>query len=119
MRNHPNAVTINPYFKIHPGQLDAVKASLPVFVERSRTEAGCLFYGFTMRGDELFCQEAYQNAEGALAHLDNVGALLGELLKKADLLRLEIHGPASELDKLQGPLASMNPTYYTWQCGLE
>lgn len=119
MRDHPNAVTINPYFKIHPGKLETVRAMLPVFVERSSHEPACLFYGFTMRGDELFCQEAYKDAAGALAHLDNVGAMLGELLKLADLTRLEIHGTQAELDKLQAPLASMNPVYFTWQCGLE
>jgi quinol monooxygenase YgiN len=119
MRNHPNAVSINPYFAIKPGQLETVKAKLPQFVERTASEPKCLFYGFTMHGEALFCQEAYEGAEGVLAHLDNVGALLGELLELAELTRLEIHGPAEELRKLEGPLASMGPTYYTWQCGLE
>lgn len=119
VRHHPNAVTINPYFKAHPGQLDAIKASLPPFVERTATEPGCIFYGFTMRGDELFCQEAYEDADAALAHLANVGELLGELLKIADLTRLEIHGPAAELRKLEGPTAQLKPLLFTVQCGLE
>jgi hypothetical protein len=119
MRNHPNAVTLSPYFKIKPGQLDTVKAMLPKFVERTGTEPRCIFYGFTMHEDELHCQEAYEGAEGVLAHLDNVGQPLGQLLELADLVRLEVHGPAAELDELQEPLASMAPKYFTSQCGLE
>ena len=119
MKNHPNAVMIHPYFKIKPDQLETVKAMLPKFVERVGAEPTCIFYGFTMHEDELFCQEAYEGAEGALAHLDNVGQLLGQLLELAELVRLEVHGPAAELDKLQQPLASMAPKYFTWQCGLE
>ena len=51
-------------------------------------------------------------AEAALAHLDNVGALLGEMLKLADLSRLEIHGPAEELEKLKSPLADLKPAWF-------
>ena len=35
-----------------------------------------------------------------MAHIKNVGVLLGELLKIADPIRLEIRGPADELAKL-------------------
>ena len=119
MRNHPNAVTIQPYFKIAPGHVEAVRASLPKFVERAATEPRCIFYGFTMRDDVLFCQEAYEDAEAALAHAANVGDMLGKLLEVAELLRFEVHGPAAELAKLEGPLAGMRPTYFVWQCGLE
>ncbi len=47
-----------------------------------------------------------------LAHLENVGALLSEAFKIADLTRLEVHGPASELDKLRGPLAHLKPAWF-------
>lgn len=119
MRNHPDAVALHPYFKCRPGQIDAVKASLNAFVEAAAREPDCLFYGFTMRGDELFCQEAYTNAGGALAHIDNIGPLLGELLKLADLVRLEIHGPADQLARLREPLASFNPAWFVYECGLD
>ena len=119
MKNHPNAVSIHPYFEIKPGQHEAVKALFSEFIERAAKEPKCIFYGFTAHDDQLFCQEAYEDAEGVLAHLENVGQQLGRMLELATLLRLEIHGPAAELRKLEGPLASMKPTYFTWQCGLE
>jgi hypothetical protein len=83
-----------------------------MFIEKTAGEEKNLFYGFTIKGDEIFCREGYADAEGLLAHLDNVGALLAEALKMADLTRLEVHGPATELDKLKGPLAHLNPVWF-------
>ena len=108
-----NFVSLHPYFKVHPGKLDALKAAMPAFVDKTATEEKNLFYGFTINGDEIFCREGYIDAEGVLAHLDNVGALLAEALKIADLIRVELHGPARELDKLKGPLAHLNPAWFT------
>src|SRR6266404_8039834 len=108
-----NFVSRHPYFKVHPGKLEAVKAGFPRFVEKTATEKDNLFYGFTSNGNEVFCREAYESAEGVLAHLDNVGALLAEMLKSADLTRIEVHGPAAELEKLKKPLAHLNPSWFT------
>jgi quinol monooxygenase YgiN len=107
-----NFVSLHPYFKVHPGKLDAFKAALPAFTEKTATETKNLFYGFSIHGDEVFCREGYVDAEGVLAHLDNVGALLAEAFKIADLIRLELHGPAEELEKLKGPLAHLKPEWF-------
>jgi quinol monooxygenase YgiN len=107
-----NFVSLHPYFKVHPGKREAIKASLPAFIEKTRNEEKNLFYGFTVNGDELFCREGYVDAEGVLAHLENVGALLSEVLKIASLTRVELHGPAQELDKLRIPLAHLNPLWF-------
>ena len=111
-------VSIHPYFKVHAAQLDAAKALLPQFVEKTRSERLCVYYEFTISGDVVFYREAYRGAEGALAHLENVGALLGEMLKISDLERLEIHGPAGELEKLKGPLAGLKPAWFAYECGV-
>jgi quinol monooxygenase YgiN len=87
-----NFVSLHPYFKVHPGKLDAVKAAFPRFVEKTATEKENLFYGFSLNVDEIFCREGYESAEGVLAHLNNVDALLAELLKMADLTSVELHG---------------------------
>src|SRR6478609_3382363 len=107
-----NFVTLHPYFKVHAGKLDAFKAALPAFVEKTRSEEKNLFYAFTVNGDEVFCREGYTDAEGILAHLDNVGAMLAEAMKIADLVRVELHGPARELDKLRQPIAHLNPAWF-------
>jgi quinol monooxygenase YgiN len=112
MKPLSNFVSLHPYFKVHPGKLEQFKASLPAFVEKTGSEEKNLFYGFSLNGDDVFCREAYTDAEGLLAHLDTVGAMLSEALKIADLTRLDVHGPAAELDKLRAPLAHLNPAWF-------
>jgi hypothetical protein len=113
-----NFVSLHPYFKVHPGKLEAVKAGFPRFVEKTVTEKDNLFYEFTVNGDDMFCREGYTDADGVLAHLDNVGGpsrtggLLAEMLIMADLTRVEVHGPAAELEKLKAPLAHLNPAWF-------
>ena len=105
-------VSLHPYFKVHPGKLHAIKAMLPQFTARTATEKAMLLYEFSWNGDELFCREGYTDAEGVLADLDNVGELLAELLTMGDLTRIEVHGPATELEKLKKPLAHLHPAWF-------
>jgi len=106
------ACTLVPYFEINEGQLEAFKALGPQFVAKTRNEPGCVHYAFSFNGMNAHCREGYDDAAAVLAHLDNVGALLGEALKVAKIVRLEVHGPAAELDKLRAPLAGLNPQYF-------
>ena len=111
---HPlsNFVSLHPYFKVHAGKLEEFTAGFPVFVELTKTEPKNLFYEFSVSGHKVFCREGYMDAEGLLAHLDNVGALLTQALKMADLIRLEVHGPTAELEKLREPLAHLKPEWF-------
>ena len=43
---------------------------------------------------------------------------LGEFLKIAKLLRIEVHGPAAELEQLKEAFAAFNPDYYVSECGI-
>ena len=57
-------------------------------------------------------------AEGVLTHLGNVDApLKGVLAGPADLLRLEIHGPQSECDKLKEALSPLGCVFYVTDWG--
>src|SRR5437868_5135456 len=105
-------VSLHPYFKVHPGKLEDFKKRFPMFVELTKKEPKNLFYEFSVNGDEVFCREAYTDAAGLLAHLDNVGALLTHAMKIADLVRVEVHGPAAELEKLREPLAHLKPQWF-------
>ena len=118
MSTFDNAVSIHPYFKIKEGQMEACKSFLGQFIEKVVNEDACLYYNFTFKDDVLCCREAYRDADGALAHLDNCGALVGELLKIVDLTRIEIHGPAGELEKLKPAFADFDPDYFTCSCGI-
>lgn len=117
MATNDTCCSINPYFQVHDGKMDQFKALCEQFVETTRTEPKCLYYGFSFDGQVAHCREAYEDAEGVLAHLDNVGALLQEALKIADLTRLELHGPAEEMAKLSGPIEQLGPAVFTLEYG--
>ncbi len=119
MYDPAQVVSIHPYFKVHPGKMDEFQASLAAFIEKTATEAKNLYYDFTTQGDIVFCREAYLGAEGLLEHLANVGALLGPLMQLADVERIEVHGPAAELEKLQEPLKDLKPVWFTYLFGVK
>ena len=119
MNQPANLVSVHPYFKVHPGKLEEFKTALLVFVEKVATEKKNLCYDFTVNGDIVFCREACMGAEGFLEHFDNVGALLPSLMKMADVVRMEVHGPAAELEKLKGPLAALKPEWFTFMFGVK
>lgn len=113
------SITIHPYFKVNEGQLGAFLSKLPEFSEITSGEAGCLYYNFTVNGDVVFCREAYENAEAVLKHLANVGEPLGKALALAEVIRIEVHGPADELEKLKEPMASLNPEWFVFETGID
>ncbi len=109
--------SIVPYFKVVSGKLPAFRKLCEQFVARTKHEPKCLYYGFSFDGNQVHCREGYQDAEGLLAHLENVGLLLDEALKIAEIMRLEIHGPETELEKLRKPLAKLKPQFFTLAYG--
>jgi hypothetical protein len=110
--------TLVPYFEVQDDKLEAFKALGQQFVAKTRTESGCVHYAFSFSGNVAHCREGYESAAAVLAHLENVGALLGEALKIAKIVRLEVHGPASEVEKLQEPLASLGPQFFVLEEGI-
>ena len=117
MATKDTCCSIAPYFKVHSGKLEAFRGLCLRFVDKTNEEPKCLYYGFSFSGDQVHCREGYQDAGGLLAHLDNVGAILEEALKIADLTRLEIHGPEEELARLREPLANLKPEFFTLEYG--
>lgn len=117
MPTQDHCCTIVPYFKVPAGKLPEFKRLCEQFVAKANTEPKCLYYGFSFHGDEAHCREGYADAEGALAHLENVGQLLDEALQMVELTRLEVHGPEKELARLRGPLAKLNPQFFILEYG--
>lgn len=117
MATKDTCCTIVPYFKVHDGKLAAFKQLCEEFVSTTSNEPKCLYYGFSFDEDQVHCREGYSDAEGLLAHLDNVGALLEQALKIADITRLEVHGPENELAKLRQPLEQLSPQYFVLEYG--
>ena len=110
-------VTIVPYFKIPPGKMETVREMCSQFMQMTQTEPKCLYYGFSFDGDQMHCREGYDDADGLLAHLANVGPLMSELMSFAPLTRIEVHGPEEELAKLRVPMAHLKPQYFSLEYG--
>jgi len=119
MATNDSCVTLHPYFLVKEGEIENVKAHLEKFVEMTTSEKDCLYYGFSFCGNKVHCREGYVNADGLLAHLDNVGALLGDVLGSGimELTDLQVHGPQEELEKLREPMAHLNPSYWALEYG--
>ncbi len=96
MSTYDKCCSIAPYFKIVDGQNASFKILCEQFVARTSKEQKCLYYGFSFNGDEAYCREGYEDAEGLLTHLSNVDDLLKQALTIAEIVRLEIHGPEDE-----------------------
>merc|ERR1712146_754015 len=99
---------------------DAAAPIMAEFVERTKTEKGCVYYGWTKSGDKLFCREAYVDAAGVLAHLDNVGPCVSKLLESAATLDgIELHGPSAELDKCKAGMDGFGTKYFEIDSGFQ
>jgi len=110
--------TIHPYFTIIDEA--AAKPIMDEFVEKTKAEKGCVYYGWTKEGNQLFCREGYVDGDAVLAHLDNVGELIGKILDgPAKLDRIEFHGPAAELEKLKATADSLGATCYPCDSGFQ
>lgn len=118
MNQLSQAVSIHPYFKIQPGKEDAFQAIIADFVERTSKEESCLYYDFSLCGDQAFCREAYTDAAAVLRHLENVGPCIEATGAISELYRLEIHGPESEINQLREPLAALGAEFYVWTNGV-
>ena len=109
--------TIQPTFTI----LDRSKAEpiMKEFVEATKTEDGCVYYGWTVAGEKLFCREAYNDGAAVNAHLANVGPLIGKLLEDGvcKLDQIHIHGPSDQLELVKPGTKDLGTVYYGQHSG--
>lgn len=117
MNSQDNCCSLAPYFRIYDEKIDEFKALSEEFIEKTRQEKKCLYYGFSFHHNIVHCREGYEDAEGILEHLANVDSLLKKALTLADLIRLEVHGNETELEKLRQPLADLKPDFYVLEYG--
>ena len=118
MNPRTNVVSVHPYFKVHAGKLAEFKAVLPAMIAKVSAEPGTLAYEIGANGDEFMFREAYAGAEGWQTHMVNTDTLVAKLLQASTVTRLEVHGPAAELDKLRAQVAAMNPVWYIRETGV-
>ena len=105
--------TFQPSFKI----LDMAKAEagLKKATEDTKAEAGCLFYGWYISGDKLFCREGYESGAAVDKHLkENALPVVGPMLEAGalSLAGVELHGPESEWAACKETIDSLGGKYF-------
>lgn len=110
-----------PYFTMKDSEKfkEIWKDAYPSTVAAAGVEKTAM-YAFAFEGETTaFCREAYGDAEGVLLHLKNVDAPLNAVLDPAvaELASLELHGPASEIEKLKPALSPLGCKFYELEWG--
>ena len=118
-----NTCTLAPYFKLKDAAKfkEIWKGDYAKFAHKE----DCVHYAFTFTEDNTraHCREGYPDAAKLLQHITDVGTVFhpneGGCLAPdvAELEKLEIHGPAAELDKLKEPMKDLPVVYYTCEWG--
>ena len=113
-----NEIQATARFKIHHGQLEPFKRLAQICLESVREkDPGTLQYDWYFNEDQSECvvRERYKDSEAVLAHVDNLGNTLGELLELCDL-SIELYGTPSE--QLAKALAGLDLEAYKHYQGL-
>merc|ERR1719409_891252 len=108
-------VTIVPYFTVPEGKMDEFKHGFNAFYEGTRAGTKeCLYYGFAICGNKVFCREGYKSADGVLAHLGDVKAQLDKAVAIVGEggLDLAVMGPPRELEKLKEAMGPLGTKFY-------
>ena len=114
-----NNLQLTARLKIHEGKLEEFKelAKQALHAVKEK-EAGALQYDFFFNPEQTECvvRERYADSNAVLAHLANVGSILGKALEMSDF-SLEVYGEPSE--ELKSATASLNPKIYSFYQGLQ
>ena len=112
-----NFCSIHPTFTVIDWQ--KAKPVMAEFVTKTRSESGCLYYGWTLTGDKLKCREAYVDGNSVNEHLKNVGDCITALLADgvATLDSINIHGPADQLELVKPGTEALGTKYFVIESG--
>mgnify|MGYP001570348084 FL=1 len=80
----------------HLEQFKAAMNKCRALVEKNELNTNLLYDWFLHDEDECEVRETFTGSDAFLAHLDNVGDALKELLQHANLIELRIYGDPSE-----------------------
>jgi len=107
-----NFCTIQPTFTIK--DLKAAEPLMKECVDATKTEKGCVYYGWTISGDKLFCREAYVDGAAVDTHLANAVPIVGKMLEAGcvELDGIEFHGPKAEWPKFKEAADALGAVYY-------
>jgi quinol monooxygenase YgiN len=99
---------------IAPNDLATFKELAAQALELTNGEATTLQYDWFFSDDETKCvvRETYQNSDAILAHMGNLGELIGKLTELGGGLEIEAFGTVSEELLAAATAAGLQPTVY-------
>ena len=111
-------IHITAKFKIHEGKVKEFKKIADQFLPVVKAnETSALQYDWYFNSGETECvvRETYTDSNAVLAHLANVGGLLGQLFSMSDF-EADIYGKMSE--DLKNAVSDLNVKVYSFYQGL-
>lgn len=106
-----NFATIDPTFTIL--KHEEAEVEMKKLTEITKSEEGCMYYGFVKNGDKLICREANVDGDAVNKHIEHVGLVLGACRDKS-ILKMEsliIHGPKDQLEISKKTADSLRAVY--------
>jgi quinol monooxygenase YgiN len=107
-----NTLQLTARFVIHKGKLEKFKEVAKACMRSTKEkDTGTMQYDwyFNATGTECVARETYADSDAVLAHISNLGPLLGELLAISDFYP-ELYGTPSEA--LKNATAALKPKIY-------
>jgi len=109
-------VTILPEFIVPAGKMDEFKAGFPKFYTATKNGPGATggyYYGFGISGDSVYAREGFKDGDAALKHGADIKEIVAEPMKAVGAgFKLNVVGPASELEKLKPKLAPRGAIFW-------
>lgn len=108
-------LTLSPFFHVPEGKMDEFRSLFTKFYEVTKQATQeRLYYGFGVLNNTVCCRQGYKNAEGILAHLRDVDAVLQEAMAIVGPcgVDLSVTGPPEELEKLRIVLGPYTPKFF-------
>ena len=118
MSSHPyTMISIHPTLTV--ADWDKAKPIMEEFIAKTKTEEGCIYYGWVRAGNTLKCREAYVDGAAVNAHTENVGALIQAILADgvATLDSITIQGPADQLEIVKPGTEALGTKYFATDGG--
>jgi quinol monooxygenase YgiN len=114
---YSSVCSINPSFTVQ--DWTKAEAIMQDFVEKTKTESGCVYYGWCRTGDKLKCREAYVDGAAINVHLENVGPCIQALLADgiATLDSIDIQCPSDQVGVVKPGTEALGTTYFEVHSG--
>jgi quinol monooxygenase YgiN len=103
-------VSLKPTFVVN--DWEACQPLLQNYLEKAALEPGLVYCGWSTNGEQLSCRLAHTNADGVIAHLENVASCLQDeiLGGPASLERIELHGPNAQIERVRASSSTATET---------